>query len=119
MSILHPFRLRPTFSARTWGRRNLEPWIPASVVPETTEPIGEAWLTGPDSTVAEGPHAGETLPSLARSESEALLGADAADAEFPLLVKLLFPNDKLSVQVHPNDAEAQALGEGRGKTECW
>jgi mannose-6-phosphate isomerase len=39
--------------------------------------------------------------------------------EFPLLVKLLFPNDKLSVQVHPDDAHAQAMGQPRGKTECW
>jgi mannose-6-phosphate isomerase len=39
--------------------------------------------------------------------------------EFPLLVKLLFPAEKLSVQVHPDDAQAQALGETRGKTECW
>ena len=119
MPALSPFRLQPTFSARTWGRPDLAPWYPKSVLPETAEPIGEAWLTGPESTVAEGPHAGETLAVLARSESEALLGSSAADAEFPLLVKLLFPNDKLSVQVHPNDAEAQALGEGRGKTECW
>ena len=40
-------------------------------------------------------------------------------AEFPLLVKLLFPSDKLSVQVHPDDAHAQAMGQPRGKTECW
>jgi mannose-6-phosphate isomerase len=39
--------------------------------------------------------------------------------EFPLLVKLLFPNDKLSVQVHPDDAHALAMGQPRGKTECW
>jgi mannose-6-phosphate isomerase len=39
--------------------------------------------------------------------------------EFPLLVKLLFPAEKLSVQVHPDDAWAHALGETRGKTECW
>ncbi len=36
-----------------------------------------------------------------------------------MLVKLLFPAEKLSVQVHPDDAQAQALGETRGKTECW
>jgi mannose-6-phosphate isomerase len=47
-----------------------------------------------------------------------LLGK-AGGAEFPLLVKLLFPNDKLSVQVHPDDAQAQAMGQPRGKTECW
>ena len=34
-------------------------------------------------------------------------------------MKLLFPNDKLSVQVHPDDAQAQAMGQPRGKTECW
>ena len=39
--------------------------------------------------------------------------------EFPLLVKMLFPNEKLSVQVHPDDAHAQAMGQPRGKTECW
>ncbi len=123
MPALSPFRLQPTFSARTWGRPDLSPWYPKSVLPQADEPIGEAWLTGPDSTVAEGPHAGETLAALAKAESEALLGTAASgkrgEAEFPLLVKLLFPNDKLSVQVHPSDAEAQALGEGRGKTECW
>jgi mannose-6-phosphate isomerase len=41
------------------------------------------------------------------------------DGEFPLLVKLLFPNEKLSVQVHPDDKHAQAMGQARGKTECW
>jgi mannose-6-phosphate isomerase len=59
--------------------------------------------------VEEGEFEGKTLGSLARE-----LGG-----EFPLLVKLLFPNEKLSVQVHPDDAQAQAAGEARGKTECW
>ena len=34
-------------------------------------------------------------------------------------MKILFPADKLSVQVHPDDKQAQAIGEPRGKTECW
>ena len=37
----------------------------------------------------------------------------------PLLVKVLFAKEKLSVQVHPDDAMAQKYGEPRGKTECW
>jgi len=52
-----------------------------------------------------------------------LLGAPTPDSstppEFPLLIKLLFPAEKLSVQVHPDDAHAQAMGQPRGKTECW
>jgi mannose-6-phosphate isomerase len=67
--------------------------------------------------------AGQTLASVAALAGEALLGAGfskgGGGAEFPLLVKLLFPSDKLSVQVHPDDAQAQAMGEARGKTECW
>ena len=37
----------------------------------------------------------------------------------PLLVKYIFTSEKLSVQVHPNDAQAQAGGLANGKTECW
>jgi mannose-6-phosphate isomerase len=37
----------------------------------------------------------------------------------PLLVKYLFTSDKLSVQVHPDDAHARARGLPNGKSECW
>ncbi len=36
-----------------------------------------------------------------------------------MLVKILFPEEKLSVQVHPDDEQAVEMGETRGKTECW
>jgi mannose-6-phosphate isomerase len=101
-----PFRLKPWFSERVWGRPDLRPWYADT---GTKELVGEAWLTGPQCSVETGPFAGQTL-----SEVSAQSGA-----EFPLLVKLLFPNDKLSVQVHPDDAQAKAMGETRGKTECW
>src|ERR1700742_307471 len=41
------------------------------------------------------------------------------DNRFPLLVKFLFPGDKLSVQVHPDDEQARSQGKPCGKTECW
>ncbi len=118
---LGPFRLAPWFSPRPWGRRDLRPWYSAEQV-GTAEPVGEAWLTGPESVVETGPMAGRTLAAVAAEAGERLVGADAggsAKTEFPLLVKLLFPDDKLSVQVHPDDAQAQAMGQPRGKTECW
>jgi mannose-6-phosphate isomerase len=37
----------------------------------------------------------------------------------PLLVKYLFTSEKLSVQVHPDDAHARARGLPNGKSECW
>ncbi|WP_229668753.1 type I phosphomannose isomerase catalytic subunit [Edaphobacter acidisoli] len=101
-----PFRLKPWFSERVWGKRDLRPWYDNT---GTTELVGEAWLTGPQCLVETGDFAGREFQSFAPE-----LGG-----EFPLLVKLLFPNEKLSVQVHPDDAEARAMGEVRGKTECW
>lgn len=46
----------------------------------------------------------------------------AALENFPILIKFLFPTEKLSIQVHPNDAYASAherAAGGRGKTEMW
>jgi mannose-6-phosphate isomerase len=101
-----PFRLKPWFSERPWGRGDLRPWYAET---GTTERVGEAWLTGPQCVVETGTLVGRTLASVAVEMG----------GEFPLLVKLLFPAEKLSVQVHPDDAWAQKLGETRGKTECW
>ena len=87
------------------------------------EPIGEAWMTGDDSRFATGPYAGLKLgdvwPAMpAKWKGTRLSGAGT----FPLLIKFIFAEDKLSVQVHPDDEYAslheQAAG-GRGKTEMW
>jgi mannose-6-phosphate isomerase len=103
---LLPFRLKPWFSERVWGKKSLQPWYTDT---GTKELVGEAWLTGPQCLVESGPLAGETLAEVAKRMG----------GEFPLLVKMLFPEEKLSVQVHPDDALAKAMGETRGKTECW
>lgn len=100
--VTGPFRLEPTFAERIWGKHDLRPWYSEL---GTTEKVGEAWLTGPSCVIATGELKGRTLKDVA--------------ADFPLLVKILFPADKLSVQVHPDDEQAQALGMPRGKTECW
>lgn len=40
-------------------------------------------------------------------------------ADLPLLVKYIFTDERLSIQVHPNDEQARARGLPGGKTECW
>ena len=110
-----PFRLKPFFSERVWGKPNLKPWYEET---GTSELVGEAWLTGPQCVVETGPLAGRKLGDVAEEFPDELL-APGVLAEFPLLVKILFPAAKLSVQVHPDDVQAQAIGLHRGKTECW
>ena len=84
------------------------------------EPIGESWLTWQDSRIANGPLTGQSLGAIAEQYGRDLVGTAAPYGNrFPLLVKFLFPAEKLSVQVHPDDAGAQRTGEPYGKTECW
>ena len=112
--VMSPFRLAPFFSKRVWGSKDLKPWY--SDVFE--EPVGEAWLTAQECLIETGPFQGRTLREVEQTNSDRLLGQGVE--EFPLLVKILFPYDKLSVQVHPNDEDAARIGgEARPKTECW
>jgi mannose-6-phosphate isomerase len=108
--------MTPRYDARVWGFRDLRPWYDHVA---QGEPIGEVWLTGDDSLVATGPHAGKKLSALFGEAHELLLGPGVAMVESPLLIKVLFAKEKLSVQVHPDDRMAQKYGDPRGKTECW
>jgi mannose-6-phosphate isomerase len=117
MSDLYPLRLHPEFHERVWGADNLAPIYSREI---TGKPIGEVWLTGDNCTVANGPLSGRSLAQLCAEFGPALLGDMAPDpSRFPLLIKFLFPRDKLSVQVHPDDEGAKRVGQSCGKTECW
>jgi len=118
---LCPARLEPIFSPRPWGSLSLAPFFPEKS--NLTEPIGEAWMTGSECRFASGPFAGERLGDVWPAMTVEWAGtAIERTGVFPLLVKFIFPEDKLSVQVHPDDDYAarneQAAG-GRGKTEMW
>ena len=117
MPELYPLLLLPEFYERPWGARSLAPIYDKRA---EKEPIGEAWLTGDACKVANGPLRGRTLGELAKEFDRALIGENAPTAgRFPLLIKFLFPREKLSVQVHPDDEGARSLGQPCGKTECW
>ena len=70
-----------------------KPWgrtdLPSAFGAPDGQRVGEVWYETPDS------------------------------APLPLLVKWLFTSEKLSIQVHPSDAEAQMRGLTSGKEECW
>ena len=115
-ATLAPFRIEPWYSPRPWGYRDLRPWYDQVA---QDQPIGEAWLTGDECRVATGSQTGKTLASVFRESPEAMLGKNAPSPDSPLLIKVIFAREKLSVQVHPDDWLAKKYGEPRGKTECW
>ncbi|MBV9574173.1 MAG: class I mannose-6-phosphate isomerase [Acidobacteriales bacterium] len=117
MSELYPLLMRPLFDPRPWGSVDLTPIYPNH---RFEEKIGEAWLTGDHCRVANGQLAGKTLGELTVGYGRELVGTAPENAmQFPLLMKFLFPHEKLSVQVHPDDASAKAAELPCGKTECW
>lgn len=77
---------------KPWGRRDL--WPAFESVPAGGNPIGEIWFEVPGESdgSSDGPE---------------------------MLIKYLFTSDRLSVQVHPNDATAHEHGYPRGKDEAW
>jgi mannose-6-phosphate isomerase len=120
-SGLAPVRLAPEFIPRVWGTCDLSPLFPDHAQEE--EAIGEVWLTGNACQFATGEFAGRALgdawPSLPAEWTGTALGGLP---RIPLLVKFIFPEDKLSVQVHPDDEYArahEAAAGGVGKTEMW
>jgi mannose-6-phosphate isomerase len=116
---LAPSRLAPVFVPRIWGARSLAPLFDN---PPGPEPIGEVWLTGDQCQFASGPLSGKKLGDAWPSLSADWTGTHIQGApRIPLLVKFLFPEDKLSVQVHPSDEYARTHeGAGSvGKTEMW
>jgi len=120
---LYPLRFEPIFKHNLWGGRRLPAFLGRT--PPHDEPIGEAWVLsdvdGSPSRVADGPLEGRTLRELLAADPRPILGrAPAPQGKFPLLLKFIDARQELSVQVHPNDEQAAALGPGHsGKTEAW
>jgi mannose-6-phosphate isomerase len=119
---MQPLEFDPILKRIRWGGRRLGTAL--------GKPIGahsdyaESWEIADhgaeQSTVADGPLRGWTLARLVAEQGPALLGARRRYDRFPLLVKFLDANDRLSVQVHPDDAHARQMGLGaNGKTEAW
>ncbi len=117
MSGLYALLMLPAFDPRPWGTVDLSPIYPNH---KCEEKIGEAWLTGDHCKVRNGPLAGQSLAEISARYGRELVGEAARDPKrFPLLLKFLFPQEKLSVQVHPDDEMARRTGQPWGKTECW
>jgi len=119
--MLYPLTFQPIFKERVWGGRKIEELyhkpLPAGV------PVGESWEVsdrpGDTSLIANGPLLGKNLRWLMEQHGKELLAAAGAEqGRFPLLIKILDAQEKLSLQVHPPPDNARELG-SEPKTEMW
>jgi len=121
MRLSDPIVLEPIFMDRVWGGRRLETHF-GKRLPSHGR-IGESWevVDRPEaqSVVHNDPLRGKTLHELWTQHRAEVFSSDIPDSpRFPLLVKLLDAQERLSVQVHPPAAIAPSLN-GEPKTEMW
>jgi mannose-6-phosphate isomerase len=119
--MLYPLTFHPIFKERVWGGRKLAGLYHKPLPPGV--PIGESWeisdRPGDVSIVANGSLAGKDLHWLMANHATDLMGsAKPQHGRFPLLIKILDAQEKLSLQVHPPADKAAELG-GEPKTEMW
>ncbi len=117
-----PIVFEPLFMERVWGGRKLEQLYHKKLPPGAR--IGESWEVvdreEAQSVVHDGPLRGSTLHELWTQHRRTVFGLEdgTGPERFPLLVKILDAQEKLSLQVHPPAAVAAELG-GEPKTEMW
>ena len=133
---LYPLKFIPVASRRPWGGCALVNELGKKFVESDDEGnetvlgsdvlIGESWeladMGVEDSVVAEGWLAGNTIGEIMETYLERLVGENVYNfygRQFPLLIKFLDINDKLSVQVHPDDEVAAERYDSLGKAEIW
>jgi mannose-6-phosphate isomerase len=119
--MMYPMKFVPVYQEKIWGGNHLQTLF-GRTLPNSK--IGESWdlssLAQGQSVISNGCYAGTTLNELTAMATRKFFGSQYQGTSlFPLLIKILDANDKLSVQVHPNDDAASRMNAGQGKTEAW
>jgi len=123
MDQLYPLKFKPQIFDKIWGGPRLK-----DILGKPTKSIkaGESWeiscVEGHISVVENGELKGNSLEELAEIYMSELLGDrifEKFGRLFPLLIKFIDANDKLSIQVHPDDELAEKRHGSFGKTEMW
>lgn len=124
MKKLYPIKFEPILFEKVWGGNNLNRLLnkknPNNLL------LGESWeiaqLEDVVSVVKNGYLQDNTLEDLIEIYMNELLGDQVYakyGLEFPLLFKFIDANDKLSIQLHPDNEVAQYRHNAYGKTEMW
>lgn len=123
MAGLYPIKFIPILKERVWGGGALKDNYNKE---SDSEKIGESWelsgLHGDLSVASNGYLEGNNIEEIAEVYMGDLLGDEVYEVfghEFPLLIKLIDVQDRLSIQVHPGDEIARDRHNAFGKTEMW
>lgn len=116
---MYPIKFENLYYDKIWGGRELESF--RDNLPDGK--IGESWdiacHRNGTGIVENGEFKGIKFDELIEKLGHKLLGDKIKTDTFPLLIKLISANDKLSVQVHPGDEYAKIAENDLGKTEAW
>jgi len=120
---LYPIRFSPIYKEKIWGGSRLKTILNKKI---TSDKIGESWeisaVQDNISLVENGFLEGNTLEEIISIYMGELVGEKIYEKfgiEFPLLFKFIDANDKLSIQVHPDNDLAKQRHQAYGKTEMW
>lgn len=122
--MLYPFKFKKVFKEKIWGGRELDNILDMKLPDDIN--IGESWEISAHpngmSIISNGELKGKTLKDIYDKYPIELVGKNVYDRfpdRFPLLIKYLNVNDRLSIQVHPDDVYARKYHNDLGKSECW
>lgn len=121
---MYPLKFKKTLVKKVWGGRKFNTVLNMELPDDSL--YGESWEVsshkGGLSYIENGKYAGKTLVEVIEKNKEEILGKEIVErfkGKFPLLIKYLDINDRLSVQVHPSDEYALRVEGEFGKSECW
>lgn len=122
--MLYPYKMMPVFKDYIWGGQNLKRLGKAA----PDKPIAESWelsaMPGNETRISNGPLKGHNFADVVSKYGKLVLGdkynSDSLNKGLPILLKFIDANDRLSIQVHPDDKYAFNNENGQiGKTEMW
>ena len=120
---IYPLLFEPVYKEVIWGGNKISSYT-GKKLPEINSPIGEAWNIcdrgDKQSVVSNGSLAGKTLGELVRAYPGKIVGSrHSSDQPFPILVKLIDSDKRLSLQVHPDEVIARKFEGAEPKNEMW
>ncbi|MCQ8212246.1 class I mannose-6-phosphate isomerase [Cetobacterium somerae] len=121
---MYLLKFKKNLVEKVWGGRGFQKTLGFDL--PTDELYGESWEVSCHpagmSYVENGELEGKSLEEIFVKYGKDLVGEEIIEKygdKFPLLIKYLDINDKLSVQVHPSDEYALRVEKEFGKSEVW